>query len=355
MTYGVFFYSEDIYDCFKEIYRSQGKLYRLLFEMNKNTRVRIKTPVGETQAKDTGPIITQGSVEGPVLSSVSIDNGLNVTFAQSDVEVIYKTLTLSPQSFMDDIMRMAESILSAQIGNNLMEDLMMQKCLEFNLDKSCFVLMGTKKQRKKFHKQLEESPLTLCGQRMKEVKQLKFLGDFVGFNLPESVHQTVTRRIGTAKQAILEIRTVVEDTRADRLGAVNVAFNIFEQAIVPMVTHNNETWLNIGKKTIKVLDDLFHFFCRSIFRVGVGCPKASFYWESAFVKFENQILEKKINFIFHLANLPLSSLGRQFIDLQDEDRNLPSLLRECQEHIDAIGLNIREVSKWQFRQRTKNT
>ena len=83
----------------------KGKLYRLLFEMNKNTRVRIKTPVGETQAKDTGPIITQGGVEGPVLSSVSIDNGLNVTFAQSDVEVNYKTLTLSPQSFMDDIMR----------------------------------------------------------------------------------------------------------------------------------------------------------------------------------------------------------------------------------------------------------
>ena len=350
-----FFDSEDIFDCFNEIYRSQvkGKVYRLLFEMNKNTRIRIKTPVGETQARDTGPIVTQGGTEGPVLSSVSVDNGLNVTFVRSEVEVKYKTLALAPQSFMDDIMRMAESLKSAQFGNNLMEEVIEQKCLQFNLDKSCFVIMGNKKQRKKFEKDLEKSPLTLCNQKMKEVKLLKFLGDYVSYNLQNSIHQTVLKRVGIAKQTVLEIRTVVEDIRADKLGSVNVAFNIFEQAIVPMITHNSETWMFIGRKTIKVLDDLFLFFCRTIFRVGVGCPKTSFYWESAFTKFENLILEKKLNFVFHLANLPITSLGRQIFDIQDEDRTLPSLLLEVQDHLDAIGLNIREVSKWQFKQKTR--
>ena len=69
-----FFYSEDIFDCFGELYSSdvKGKVYRLLYEMNKNTRITIQTPVGDTQPKDTGPIVTQGSVEGPVLSSVML-------------------------------------------------------------------------------------------------------------------------------------------------------------------------------------------------------------------------------------------------------------------------------------------
>ena len=98
---------------------------------------------------------------------------------------------------------------------------------------------------------------------MKEVKLLKFLGDYVGYNLQDSIHQT----------------------RADRLGSINVKFNIFELAMVPMVTYNCDTWMGIGRKTIKILEDFFHFFCRTIFRIGVGCPTTSFYWESAFLKF----------------------------------------------------------------------
>ena len=68
-----FFDSEDIYDVFSEIYASQvkGKDYRLLFEMNRNTRIRIKTPVGDSQWSDTGPNLTQGSVEAAVLSILS--------------------------------------------------------------------------------------------------------------------------------------------------------------------------------------------------------------------------------------------------------------------------------------------
>ena len=228
-----------------------------MYEMNKITRIRIQTSVGVTQPKDTGSIVTQGGVEGPVMSSVSIDNGLNVTFAQSEVEVRYKSLSLAPQSFMDDIMRMAESLASAQYGNILMEELIEQKCLQFNLDKSSFILMGTNKQRKGFQKELVKSPLTLCGEQMKEVKVLKFLGDHISYNLEDSVHQNVLKRIGIAKYAIMEIRTVIEDTRADKLGSLNVAFNIFELAIVPMVCYNCEAWMCIGRKTIKVLDELF--------------------------------------------------------------------------------------------------
>ena len=98
MIFLLFFYSEDCYDVFNEVYANQvkGKVYRLLFEMNRNTRIMVKTPVGCSQSADTGPIITQGSVEAGVLSSVSIDNGTDVTFVNSDCEVMYHGLKLAP-------------------------------------------------------------------------------------------------------------------------------------------------------------------------------------------------------------------------------------------------------------------
>ena len=212
-----------------------------------------------------------------MLRSVSIDNGTNVTFVNSDCEVRYNKIKLSPQSFMDDILRMAEGAVAAQFGNNLLEDLMGEKSLEFNTEKSCYLLMGKKKARKKLQTELVKKPLTLCEEPMKEVISLKYLGEYISYDLADSVHQTVLKRVGIAKLTIYELRAVIEDMRAERLGSLNIAFSIWEQALVPMILFNSGTWVCISRKTLKVLDDLFHSFCQIIFRVSSGCPIPSFY------------------------------------------------------------------------------
>ena len=193
-------------------------------------------------------------------------------------------------------MRMADSVSSAQYSNNLMEDLFAQKSLTFNHSKSQFLVMGNKSLRRKITKQLEKNPLTLCGKGMVETKALKYLGDYLGHDLEDSVHQTVMRRIGVVKHTILEIRAVIEDHRAEHLGSAALAFDIWKLAIIPILCHNAETWVKIGNKTLKVLDDLFNGFCQKIFRVGVGCPKPNFNWVSGSYRFNNIILQKKLLF-----------------------------------------------------------
>ena len=83
---------------------------------------------------------------------------------------------------------------------------------------------------------------------------------------------------------MFEIRTVIEDTRSEIMGSLNIAFMIWETAIIPMLLYNSECFMGIGKKTIKVLEDLFHTFCRAILRIGTGFPIPSFYWESGSLK-----------------------------------------------------------------------
>ena len=50
-----FFDRESLHDCLNELYKSnvRGKLYRLLYSMNKNTRISIQTPVGLTAHSKT--------------------------------------------------------------------------------------------------------------------------------------------------------------------------------------------------------------------------------------------------------------------------------------------------------------
>ena len=146
-----FFDSESLLDCLNEVYKSdvKGKIYRLLYEMNKNLKIKVKTPVGTTESVETGPGVTQGSVEAATLSSVNMGKGVEEKFEDSVEELFYVDLKLNPCLFLDDIFRMAGTIKSAQEGNNRLQEMMEEKGLEFHGDKSCFLLMGNKKGRKK--------------------------------------------------------------------------------------------------------------------------------------------------------------------------------------------------------------
>ena len=72
-----FYDSEHLLDVLSEAYNSalRGKLYRLIFEMNKSSMIKVKTPVGLSHSDSIDLILAQGSGEAGVLSSVNLDSG----------------------------------------------------------------------------------------------------------------------------------------------------------------------------------------------------------------------------------------------------------------------------------------
>ena len=101
------FDSEKLTDCMAELYKYEikGKVYRLIFNMNKNVTIKVTTPGGVTVSEKVGSILAQGSVKAGVIRRVNIDGGMKD--AMEDIEeeklVKYVDLTLKPQSYMDDI------------------------------------------------------------------------------------------------------------------------------------------------------------------------------------------------------------------------------------------------------------
>ena len=65
-------------------------------------------------------------------------------FQSSMDELSYGGERLQPLLFQDDISRLSTSVRGAQTGNTRMET----KLLDFNLDKSCVIVMGSRKQQK---------------------------------------------------------------------------------------------------------------------------------------------------------------------------------------------------------------
>ena len=69
-----------------------------------------------------------------------------------------------------------KNVASAKNANKLLEELAGKKSLELTLDKSNFIIIGKKKSRKELMKQVGKKTITLCGDKMKEVKVTKYLG-----------------------------------------------------------------------------------------------------------------------------------------------------------------------------------
>ena len=238
---------------------------------------------------------------------------------------------------MDNVFCMATDAENAQEANYKMEDFVGKKNLQFNLDESAFIIVGSSKDTRTLKRSISKSPLTLCGEKMKEVSEIKYLGDWISSSLEESVQRTVSKRINIAKHAVIELRNNVEDSRASKIGGINAAFYIFEAAILSMLLYNGEMFVEMSKKTEKELDNFFNFFLRKIHRLCTGCPIQNLYWQTGFLKAGNIILAKKLNFCHHLSNLPGDSLGREVYDCQ-KDGSLPGLVLEVKEDLEKIGI-----------------
>ena len=97
--------------------------------------------MGDTEQRETGEGWGQGTIEGASCSAVNLDNGVRDFFFNSEYEM-FGDIYLFPTLFQDDISRLCTDPLSAQMGNDKLEAMAETKLLDYNLDKSCIIIMG---------------------------------------------------------------------------------------------------------------------------------------------------------------------------------------------------------------------
>ena len=352
-----FFDRESLRDGMNSIYHCgiRGKLYRLIYMMNKDTQIRVRTAVGETDEKDTGENIGQGTLEGAVISAANIDYTMTRFFSESKEEVSYGGMNLQPLIFQDDISRMTTSVWPAQSGNNIVEAVMETKLLDFYLDKSCYIVMGSKANKTKIEEDLKMNPLSLCGKPMKNVMKEKYLGDMISCEgLAASVEATVVKRKGQVFTNILEVKAVVEDYRANVVGGITTGLEIWELAILPFLMNNCETWVEIAPRTIESLDNLQNMFYRYLLATPRSCPIPALLWETGGMMMEHRIAKKKLIFYHHLVNLPVDTLAYEVASLQ-ATLSYPGLVSECEELRTHYNLPpVTSTNKWGWKKLVNN-
>ena len=130
-------------------------------------------------------------------------------------------------------------------------------------------------------------------------------------------------------------------------------YDIWEMAVLPMLTNNAECWQDVSSNTIQELDKLQNMFLRCLFAVGSGCPIPALYWETGTIRMEYKILQKKLLFLHHVATLPDTALAKEIYIVQTE-LALPGLVKECNEFLVKFGItSIHNYSKGQWKHLVK--
>ena len=353
-----------------ELYKCsiKGKLYKLLYKLNENTRIRVRTPVGLTDAEDTGENLGQGTLIGAVASAVNLDKGMEEYFEGEDNDkeiddserkqeekVYYAETKLSPFLFQDDIMNMSKSVQAAQSAIVKIENLLESKLLDFNVSKCSVIIVGEKRARVRAQQQADSTPLLLGGTNLKQVEAERYLGCWLAGTAAQSVAVTVTKRLGPAYEALYQARSVVSDSRAGAVGGVTVMLDIFEMSIIPMLTFGCETWHPLPKKTLKDLEKFSNSALKAVFGLPkTGAPMASMYIDTAMCLMKNRILRQQILFIHHLATLPDNCLAKEYYIVQ-KTQKLPGVVTMCQDILNEYKLDsIEKYSKYQFQKIVKN-
>ena len=131
-------------DCINSLWNCgvQNDILYLIYLLNRNADIVVKTPFGDTEAFTIPDLVKQGTVFGPILNNCSLgkifDNGQNYQYGE---------VKISPLEFVDDIAGINDGIAPAVSSNSRIRYSQDLKRLKFAHEKCKLLKINTSYQQ----------------------------------------------------------------------------------------------------------------------------------------------------------------------------------------------------------------
>ena len=310
-----FFDKESLLDCLYELNKIgvSYKSYRLWYKLNENTRISVRTTVGETEKAVITDSIGQGSMGAALVSSMNIGRTLReVDKSEVEPSRIGSRVKISSTVFQDDIAKYSDTVSNARISADRLDTALKNKLLSVNYSKSKNLIIGSKKFRQKTLKDLQSNPIVMGGEVLEHASQEKYLGDVIDEEGCEaSITATIKGRINKLYSKCEDIVKISENPLMASLGNARTPFKLFESEVIPALLFNAESWIGFNEKHSKLLQDFQDRFIRRVFQVHVSTPKAILNYDAELLPMKWRVAVKKISFVKKIMMMEDSNLARQ--------------------------------------------
>ena len=285
-----------------------------VYNMNKNIKIKVDTPVGKTNEFQLKEVVRQGTIMGPPLCGVSTDK-INKIGKESMLKV--HNIEIKSPVFVDDMLGMGNNEMVEEFSRkvNLLEKL---KKFTFNNDEGKTEILKMIF-NKKSDREETNPEITVRKGKISYTEAYQYLGDQYdtsGMNM--SKIRKKTEKINYMAYEIKNSGKYEEVGNAD----TEVRFLLLEQVAKPSLLYNTETWINITKEEEKELNRAQYQLLKKVFEQKENTPYYGIISETGIWPFSYVILYKKLMFFHHIMNSEEKRVVRQILMNQmKEDEN----------------------------------
>ena len=348
--------SIDINKCFDEMWfeethndlydvKVQDKKFALIAKLDEEAEVIVKTPAGPTTEFKLEELIMQGSVFGPIKSTIQIDTLGRDCMKNNQGLFKYKSvLSIPPLALIDDCLGFSTCSSDAVLMNSILNSKIAAKKLRLSSEK-CRHLHISKKQSKCYNN------LKAGSQSMKKAEECSYLGDIL--SVTGSVDATIERRRQKGIGICSQISGIINGLSLGQF-YFKIAFLLRETMLLNGMLTNIEVWHPLSCNQIEVLEKIDTNFLRKVLKSHSKTPSEALYLETGLLPIRYVAIQRRMMYLHNILKKPENELIRKVYEIQKLVPTKSDWYQIVTEDKNKLGLTISdqqisEISKDKFK------
>ena len=338
----------------------------LIHQINKEVKVKVKTPVGFTESETVNNVVMQGETFGPLCCSVQVDTFGKECLREGKLLYSYKgEVGIPPLAMVDDLVCISQCGINSVKMNAFLNAKTNLKKLQFGVSKCHKMHVGSKQiecprlkvdeWEVKVVENFDTKEKSVLDEQigdhyMEESDHEKYLGDIISNNgrNEKNIEDRKKKGEGIVNQIMGKLENIVYGPFYFEVSMILRSANL----INGMLT-NSEAWYGVTKDNIEQLEQVDEQLLRRVLEVGSCCPKEMLYLETGAIPFRFIMLKRRLMFLHYIMNESRESLIYKFLDAQKNNPCRNDWVSTVQGDLDdlEIGLSFEDIqnaSSYQF-------
>ena len=361
-------------ECLNDMYSGglKDNKFNTIYNANSDVKIVVKTPVGKSNEEDIQNVVIQGDVFGPILCSKQIDTFGKECLEEKKYNYLYKgEVEIPPLSMVDDIICVSVCGFQSVMLNSYLTCKTNMKKLQFGAEKCKKMDIGMK--HEEFHsifvdkwREIEKKnnvgkeiieDVCVGKVQMEESEEEKYLGDIItkdGKNI-----KNIQSRINKGKGIVKRITEILDGVPFGKL-YFQVAIILRNSLLVSSVLCNSETWFNLTKSELELLETVDLQLLRTILGAPKTVPKEMLYLELGVIPLREMIRQRRLNFLYYILTQDKEAILFRVFEAQKNNRNRKDWVTSVTQDLEELELDvsfetIQEMGKEKWRNTVRNT
>ena len=344
--------------------------FNLIHNANSLVDIVVRTPVGKTNSGSINNFVLQGDVLAPILCSKQIDTiGKECLEDKKYLYLYKKTVEIPPLTMVDDVLCISECGFKTAMVNAFIQSKTASKKLQFGGQKCKKIHIGKDREEYKCQQlyvdswsevervdTLEIEDKYNGEELMEEIDEAKYLGDLIskdGRNI-----RNIKLRVNKGKGIVQKIIHILEGIPFGKL-YFEVAMILRNTLLVSSVLCNSETWFNLTKAELDLLETVDVMLLRSILGAPISTPKEMLYLELGVIPYRDIIRGRRLTFLHYILNQDPNSVIFKVLEAQIDNQTSKDWVTTVLEDLKALELeatfaDIRGIKKMKWKNIVKN-